>query len=86
MPLSERDLEKHLHKAGALPLKAQRLAMEGLTSEELWRADDLASGWRIAAGHGEMPSGGSDHCATCGLLERSNKRVAFAFHPTVLLQ
>ncbi len=75
-----------LDTAKPLPVEAQYQLLGVLENEELYLADDIASGTRIAEGHGETPLelGSRVICDSCGEVEAGNSSLQPAYHPTVL--
>jgi hypothetical protein len=83
---TEAQVSQMLETAKPLSVEAQHQLLTVLDNEELYLADDIASGTRIAEGHGEVPIelGSRVICGACGEVEAGNPSLQPAYHPTVL--
>jgi hypothetical protein len=80
--MTSAEIGKLLTKAVLLPAAGQIKLLERLTLDELDEADQIMSGRRSAGGHAETPIAGSDDvCDHCGVVNSSNRRVQYAYHP-----
>lgn len=83
---TEPQIAHMLDTAKTLSNEAQYQLLAAFDADDIALADDIASGTRIAEGHGETPLelGSRVVCDSCGEVESGNPSLAPAFHPSIL--